>query len=418
MVRSVFLAENGTLGDLTPSTTAADYINIPITNESVRASSSSTTSAIIRDDRQPQAQVRTGFEVQGPINSEFMAQAYDSVLEAGLFSADWATVNSGVQNGALTVTASTKTIEMTGAFASAAVGDWFRIENVGEANHLIVCRIASKTDANEVVVDSVCGSSSTLTDETATASTDLRFGKRIVGGNTRREFTYVKKITKSSGGEVYEGALGVLINGFGLQAQPNSIITCSFDLFGRKIVPEFDGNVRVDSSGNIVGSGGTVIDWATYLASGFTAAPSRQVFSAISHATIVLDRSVNALMTSYQLNANNNVFGEGVIGVQGSATVEEGNAAYTGQLEAILDSTDLYEAFVNDTPSSASIYLNDGSNYGYVIDTPSISLNDGGTSIPGQTGSVKLPLSWGAGVDSTTNRAIQIVRFYPSGESY
>ena len=418
MVRSVFIAENGSLGDLTPSTTAADYINIPITNESVRASSSSTTSGIIRDDRQPQDQIRTGFEVRGPINSEMMAVAYDSLLEAALLSADWATVACGVTwSRSLTVTCGT-TVTFTGAFTTAAVGDWFRIEKTGGANHMIVCRIVAKASADEVTVDSVCGAATSLTNESAVSGYVIRFGKRIVGGNTRREFTYVKKISTSSGGTVYEAALGALLDGFSVQAQPNSVVTCSFDAFGRKVIPEFDGNVRVDTTGAIVGSGGTVIDFATYLASGFTAAPSRKVYSAISNAQIVLDKTVNLLMTSFQLSTSNNVFGEGVIGVQGSATVEEGNAAYTGQLEAILDDTTLYTKFINDGVASASLLLQDAEFYSYVIDMQSIKLNDGGTSIPGQTGSVKLPLSFGAGVDSTTSRAIQIVRFYPSGETY
>lgn len=417
MVRSVFLAEQPSLGDLTPSTTAADYVNIPITNESVRASSSSTTSAIIRDDRQPQDQVRTGFEVQGPINSEMMAQAFDSLLEAGLFSADWATVNSGVQTGSLAVTAGTKNVAMTSAFAGAAVGDWFRIEKAASTNNGIVCRIVTVNGDDDVTVDSVCGSSATLTDLTSTSGYTLRFGKRIVGGNTRRDFTYVKKLSTSSGSTIYEAILGVLVNGFSFQMQPNSIITCSFDLFGRKVVPEFDGNVTVNAAGDL-DAGGTAINFASYLASGFTAAPSRKVYSAISDATIVLDKTVNALMTSYQLNASNNVTGEGVIGVQGSATVEEGNASFTGQIEAILDDTTLYTKFINDGVASIATLLSDAENYAYVVDIPSVKLNDGGTSIPGQQGSVKLPLSFGAGVDSVTNRAIQIVRFYPSGESY
>lgn len=417
MVRSVFLAEQPSVGDLTPSTTAADYVNIPITNESVRASSSSTTSAIIRDDRQPQDQVRTGFEVQGPINSEMMAQAYDSLLEAGLFSPDWATVNSGVQTGSLAVVASTKNVAMTGAFAGAAVGDWFRIEKAASTNNGIVCRIATKNGDDDVTVDSVCGSSSTLTDLTSTSGYTLRFGKRIVGGNTRRDFTYVKKLSTSSGSTIYEAILGVLINGFGFQVQPNSILTCSFDLFARKVVPEFDGNVTINSEGNL-DAGGTAINFASYLASGFTPAPSRKVFSSISNATIVLDKAINALMTSYQLNAANNVTGEGVIGVQGSATVEEGNASFTGQIEAILEDTGLYTKFINDGVASIAMLLSDAESYAYVVDLPSVKLNDGGTNIPGQTGSVKLPLSFGAGVDSVTNRAIQIVRFYPSGETY
>lgn len=411
MARSIFIAKNPTAGSRVPSTTASDWIETPITNESVKPTSSATESAIIRADRQPQDQVRTGFEVGGTLNSEMMFGAYEHLILGAMGVSSFTQVGDGENSSiTLTVTAGTKTLAGTGIATNAAVGDWIRLENEGEANHGLVARIATRASADSITVDSVSG---TLVDETSTTGYNIRLGARATIGTVQQEFAYAKKITDASGDTFYEALLGMLVNGWTLQAAPNSILTTSFEFLGRTVVPDFDGTFSVNADGEI-DAGGTAVALATYLSSGFTAAPSNKVYNAIRNARVILDGVYSTVATNLQFTLSNNAFGEPVIGVQGNKFVEFGNASFTGSLEAVIDDTVLYEKFINDTPGKVALYLVDADDQGYIIDVPSIRLNDGGTSIPGQTGTIKLPLQFGAGVDSTTGRALSITKLDPN----
>lgn len=409
MTRAVYIAKQPSSSSLVPSQTANDYVETPITNESVRASSSATESGIIRDDRQPQDQIRTGFEVGGSLNSEMLFAGLDHLILGALGTATYGQVGSGV-SGDISLTfddTTTQNVSGTGVASGLAVGDWIRFEGSGLANDGIVCRIVTKNSDNDIDVDSVSG---TLVDGTGTYK--VRSGTRAAGGSTKQEFTYVKKITNASGGTFYECLLGNLVNSWSLQVSPNSILTTSFEFLGRKIAADFTGTFDIDANGN-VGSG-TSIDLPTYTSTTTSTAPANKPFNAISNASVILDGSLSSVISSLQLTLSNNAFGEPVVGVQGNQFVEFGNLAVSGSVEAIVDDTVLYEKFINDQPATVAIYLVDASDQAYIIDLPSVRLNDGGTSIPGQTGSVKLPLQFGAGVDSVTNRAFSVTKLDPN----
>ena len=413
--RSIFIAKNSG-SSIVPSTTAADYIETLITNESIRAQSQSTQSQLISDSRQPRDVVRTGFEVGGPINSEFAYGMHDHILEAALFSADWAQCNGSskkVASATVEVNHSTKTIVATAAspFTGLAVGDWVRLEKSGYANTGICFRISTWTDADNIAYDS--WTKTPTSDGSGVTGVTVRTGERIVAGNTDRVFTVVKKIGQA-GATLYECILGAKFNGFSVSAAPGSILGFAADVFAQRVVPEFDGSFSLDSAGNVVASGGTAIALATYLTSpNFTAAPGNKVFSTAqaTGGAIMLDGVPSAVMSNFNMQLQNNITGEGVLFYQGNAFVEPGNIAITGTAEAIFNAADLYTKFINDEEAKVAVYLVDNSTQGYIIDLPSVRVNDGGTSIPGQTGLVKLPLSFGATVDSVTSRALQIIRF-------
>lgn len=415
MVRSVFIAPQPSPSSLVPSTTAADYIEIPIVNENVKPTSSSKESAIIRADGQPADTIRTGFDVAGPLNSEFMFGAFDLLIRSVVGAASWAQVGDGEATSiSLTVVAATKTLTGTGAFTNASVGDWLRLENSGEVNDGIACRIATKTSNDEVVVDSVVDAgASELTDETSTAGYRIHYGTRAAGGTTKQQLTYGKRWTDVSETNRIECMLGMLVNSWTLRATPNAELTTSFEFLGRKIVPDFTGNFALNANGDI-DAGGTTIDLATYLASGFTAAPDNKVYNSIRNAAIVLDKTLSTVMTNFEMTVSGNAAGEPVIGQQGNRFVNRGSLSASVNTEAMVEDVGLYQKFINDDLASASIYINDGANQAYIIDVPSVRINDGGTGIQDQNSSIRLPLQFGAGVDPVTGRAFTVTRLDPA----
>ena len=414
--KAVFIAENDS--GVVPPTSGPDYIETPISSEGVRAASSATQDDLITDSRQPRDVVRTGFECSGPLASRLAYGMHDHILEGALFSADWSNVNgSGTKVASATVqllTAS-KTIVATAAtpFAGLAVGDWVRLEKVGYANHGIAVRISVWTDSSNIAYDS--WTATPTNDGSAVSGVTVRPGQRIVPGNTDREFTYVKKIAQA-GATLYECFIGAKFDGLSLQAQPGQIMAFGSQVFARRVVEDFTGSFTIDDDGEIAATGND-IELATYLASagggGYTAAPGNKLFSTAqrSGGAVMLDGVPSSIMSTFSMDLQNNIAGEPVLFRQGNAYVEPGQVGIAGNFEAIFADSTLYEKFIADQEARLGLYVVDNSLQGYLFDWPSIRINDGGTQIQGQTGLVKLALSWGATVDVTTSRAMQVIRF-------
>lgn len=412
--KSIFLAENASTATLVPSTTAADYVEIPLSSENLTASSQSVESQIIRADRSPAGAIRTGIEVSGAINSEFLYGAYDRLLEAALLSPDWANVNgSGVKVTGATVQfnhGTTSVVASAGSpFAGLAAGDWVRFEKVGYANHMVAVRIATWTDASNITYDS--WNKTPTTDGSAESGVTVRAGQEIVQAATDRLLTAAKKIGQG-GVTKYPVYLGLTIDGFSLSMQPGQVPTITFPVVGSKLVGDDDGTFRLDSNGNEVGSGGTEIQIATYLASGFTSAPSNTVFSPVNQSSaVIIDGVPSEIATQFQLQLSNQTAGEQVLFRFGNYSTTPGSAQITGSFEAIYIDGSLRTKFINETSVRLALYVVDGNGQAYIFDIPSVTLNGGGEQIQGQEGFVKLPFSFSARKDTDLGVSMRIVRF-------
>jgi hypothetical protein len=238
----------------------------------------------------------------------------------------------------------------------------------------------------------------------------VRSGERITVGTQDRLHTYVKKLSQA-GSDIYQAFLGCQFDQLGIQLSAGELMSFSTQVRGRKLVPDFDGTFVLDSNGDI-DAGGTSIALATYLASGFTAAPTTSVLSTASATTgaIMLDGVPSLAVESYDLQLANNIQGEQTIFVFGDAYVEPGVVAMTGNFSAVFDGTDLMEKFVNDQTAALAVYMVGSDGKGYIFDNQAVRLGNGQNDFNNDA-LVKLAFSWSAEVDSTTSRAFQIIRF-------
>lgn len=411
--KAVFIAENASSSTLVPSTTAADYIEIPITSENVGATAQSTASQTIRNDRQPSGAIRTGIQVAGAISAEFAYGAYDAPLQWALLSAAWANVNgSAVKSTGNTITLDHSTKNITASsgtpFAGLAVGDWVRLEKSGYQNDMIAVRISTFTSSTDINYDS--WTKTPTTDGSGVASVTVRSGQSIEIGTTDYLLTLAKKIAQA-GVTKYPAYLGLAADGLQLSLQPGQVPSLQIPFVGSSLVGDDDGDFRLDSDGNEVGSGGTNIVLSTYLASGYTAAPSNSVFSPVQQSSsLMVDGVPSSLLTQFQMALANNTAGEPVLFRFGNYGVSAGAAAISGSFEAIYTDGSLRTAFRNETPIRLALYIVDGTGQAYIIDMPRVLLNGGNDAITSAGGFVKLPFQFSAEKDSTTSRALQIIR--------
>lgn len=411
--KAIFFSRNASTGTLVPSTTAADYIEVPLSNENLVATAQTTQSDIIRSDRAPAGAIRTGVSVSGQVNSQFLFGAYDDLLEAALLSAAWDYCNGSavkVTGATVTVDHSAKTIVASAAtpFTGLAVGDWVRLEKTGYQNTGIAFRISVWTDASNITYDS--WSSTPTTDGSSVSSVVVRPGERIENGTTDVLYTAVKKIGQS-GATKYPCYLGVTIDGVQISFQPNQVPTIGFPLVGTSLVSDDDGSFALDANGDEVSSGGTTIALSTYLASGFTAAPSNSVFSPVNRSSSVIVQGIPSVVaTQFSFSLANNTSGEPILFNDRAYGTSPGTLSITGQTEAIYTASDLRTAFVNDSAVRIAMYVVDGDGQAYIIDMPRVKIGGGGESIAGNEGFVKTPFTFSLEKDGTTGRAIQIIR--------
>lgn len=411
--KAIFMAPNASTSTLVPSTTASDYIEVPLTSENLVAQAQTTESQIIRSDRAPAGSIRTGVSVSGSLNSEFLYGAYDELLKAALLSPAWADCNGSsvkVTGATITVDHSAKTIVASSGtpFAGLAVGDWVRLEKTGYQNDGIAFRISTYTSSTSIAYDS--WTKTPTTDGSSVASVTVRAGERIENGTTDVLWTVAKKIGQA-GSTKYPCYLGITIDGLQFSFQPNNVPTISFPLVGTALVGDDDGDFRLDANGDEVGSGGTNIVLSTYLASGFTSAPSNSVFSPVNKtSSIIVEGVPSTVATQFSMSLANNTSGEPLLFNDRAYGTTAGRLAITGQTEAIYASSALRTAFVADSAVRLAVYIKDGDGQAYIIDMPRVKIGGGGESIAGSEGFVKTPFTFSLEKDGTTGRAIQIIR--------
>lgn len=409
-VRSIFVSRNPTDGKI-PSTTAADYVEIPIRGSSGGFQTTEIQSQIIRSTRQPQGSTRTGSSVQATIDSEAIYGAFDTILEAALLSAGWDFVDgSAIKSASLTIAvdAGAKTITASAGtpFAGlAASGDWVRLEKTGWENDGIVFHVASKTDT----VITYDYASATVTTDASESSVIVRWGERIEIGTTEGVFTVVKKIGQA-GTTIYELHTKSQFDGLTINAAIGSFMSINFPYIGGSAIYDDTGTVIVDSNGDEAGSG-TSIAIGTYLASGYTAAPSNTSFSPVKEASAMwVDGILSTVLKNVTLTLANNTQGEQVLFKSGNQFVAAGDASVTGTFAAIFDSPDIMQSVVADDAVAVQFYLVDDQGQGYIFDCPNCKLGSNGTPISNGRDLVQQQLRFSASPDPTTLRSFSITR--------
>lgn len=408
-VRSIFVSRNPSDGKV-PSTTAADYVEIPIRGASGGFQTTEIQSQIIRSTRQPQGSTRTGSSVGATIDSEAIYGAFDDIFEAALLSAGWAFVDgSAIKSASLTVAvdAGAKTITASAGtpFAGLNVGDWVRLEKATWENDGIVFHVASKTDT----IITYDYASATVTTDASESGVIVRWGERVEIGTTEGVFTVVKKIGQT-GTTIYELHTKSQFDGLTINAAIGSFMSLSFPYIGGSAIYDDTGTVTVDSNGDEAASG-TAIAIGTYLTSGYTAAPSNTSFSPVKEASAMWVAGIQStVLKNLTLTLGNNTQGEQVLFKAGNQFVAAGDAVVSGTFNAIFDAPDIMQSVVADDAVAVQFYLVDDQGQGYIFDCPNCKLGSNGTPISNGRDLVQQQLRFSAAPDPTTGRSFSITR--------
>jgi hypothetical protein len=349
-----------------------------LTSESVRTKIDGLTSKEIRSDRMIAALTQGNLDVAGSINFEFSHTSFDEILEAALFG-DWEDISKTAATIAF-VSGTPATITDSGnGFVTAG----FKVGN------LIKVSGSTSNDGYYTLAGVTAGTltlatGETLTDESAGASVTIT-SSELKAGTTDKSFTLEKRFTDI---DQYMVFTGCMVNGMNLRITPGEIVTGGFDIFGKSH----------SASGTSLG---TPTDVA-----------STTPFNSFN-GTLYEGGSTIAIVTSLEIRLANNIAGRWAIGSnKDKAAKFPGRSNCAGTLSAFFQDLTLYNKFLNGTPSSLKVILNDGTNRTAII-IPNIKYSGEGTPVINGENDLVLNLNFQALRDSAEETSLKISRYVP-----
>lgn len=363
--------------------TGSNLKKLRFTGESLRQDAQYITSNEIRADRQTADVKRTGLSASGGINLELSYGAYDDLLEAALLSADWAAAVT-VTASTISAAASDNSFNDSGSgFGSLVAGEWIKVSGftgAGVTANNKIFKIVSKTSSKIVV------SGGTLVDDAAGESVTIKQGAYIKNGTELRSFNIEKQFTDLS--NVFAKLVGMCVDGFTLDVKTGAIITGGFTFVGK-------------SESSAASSSG----------SGYDNAATAEVLNAVDDITAILEAQAAYDTTAFSLALKNNLRQRLQIGTLGAVSIGKGKVDITGTLHAYFSSSTTFDKWLNATPSSLAVVLDDAAGNYYVIDLPKVKYTSGQRVGGGSNQDIIAELNFTAYRESTENVMIRIVRF-------
>ena len=198
----------------------------------------------------------------------------------------------------------------------------------------------------------------------------------------RRSFTLERNFSDIG---QYQRYTGCEFDKFSLSVKPEGIVDCTFNLLGQ------------GQSGAT-----TVLAGATY-----SAATTTSPFDGFS-GSISEGGSPIALVTDVKLDLNNGLSALFVVGSPQTIQPSIGRSNVTGTVTAYFQDVVLLNKFLNETVSSLSFTIGDGTNT-ITFYLPHIKYTGAPPNVAGE-GPVTLSMPFQATLDATTNTNIQITR--------
>lgn len=375
------------------------FQELRITSESMSKVTDTTQSTEIRSDRQVVDLVRNGVRAQGGFDFELSYAAFDKLLAAALFSADFGspTVLCDVDgNVAYSINGTTGVLEdddTTDSFAAVVVGQWLQLSNFANSANNVLVRVLVKTDSNTLTVAGL----KPLVTETRAASAVASNARIVIGaavsnGTTQRSFTFEKHFTDLNKFLVYTGMVPQSVQ---LNISADAIITGAFAFLGKD---------ESTLAGATSGSGQTV-------------APSNPVMNAIDNVLGVIEGTpaVNTdnefAATAMSLSLENNLRERLVIGELGAQSIGAGKVGVTGTLQAFFNSQAAANRYKNFTSSGLVILFRDASGNQYALELPRLKFSTGTVVAGGENSDIILDLAFTAFRHETEGTTIRIARF-------
>ncbi len=388
-----YIAE--TVEGTTPST--PELTQLRFTGEGVNYNVQNTTSKEIRSDRQVTDLVQTGANVTGPVNFEFSADEYDPFLKAGLLSAAWSTplnFDAGGTGIGIAFSAGSAVITDldTGGTLTAnlAVGQFVRLTGFANAVNNSYFRVTAIGSANAFTVDAA---GVTMIDETENTDANIS-ASWIKTGTTRQAFTIEKGFNDAGGAgtDEYFQFAGMLINSLNLSLSAQSILTGSFDLFGRSATGPV--SASIDNSG------------------GYTAPQTGAVLNAGSNvANLFKDGAAIAsgansnYVQSLTIAVGNNLREQYAVGSLSVVGMGVGKADVTGNMTTYFATEAIMADYIAGTEFSLSFVVQTGAGAAatqYLFDMPRCKFESGEVVAGGQDSDVLASMRYRA-LRYTTN---------------
>jgi len=171
----------------------------------------------------------------------------------------------------------------------------------------------------------------------------------IVTGTTERSFTLQKEFSDITQYHVFPGCV---VNTWNISVTPNGIITSTFNVMGEEMITS-----------------------ATSVLPAASAKSSYSPFDSFS-GTLTEGSVTNALITSIDFSLSNNLSTLPVIGSDKTIGLVDGRANITGTVSAYFANSTLLDKFINETESSLSFQLTDGTR-SYTFTMPRIKYSGG-----------------------------------------
>lgn len=178
---------------------------------------------------------------------------------------------------------------------------------------------------------------------------------------------------------------GCVADKFSLSIKPNAIVTGTFSIIGMSNV---NNTSPLDAS--------------------VTASQTNAPYDTFT-GTISEGGSPIAVVTGVELSLDNAVNPALVVGSSTAAALVAGRSNLTGTVDAYFENLTLLNKFINETESSLSIVLGNGSTKSYTILVPRIKFTGGETPLSGE-GPIILKMPFQGLLDSVTGTNLQITR--------
>lgn len=358
----------------------AKITDLNYSSESLAAVLATTMSQHIRSDRQNADVVRTNFAAGGQIAGELHYGGYDEFILGGLmasaFGAQQAVITASVQ-----VAISGGAFELgVGSWTNVpAAGEWIEVRGNDTAGNNGYFKVAS-SDSNTITPENAAG----LVNEVAGSSVTIkRFGS-AVQGTTFKHFTIERTYEELS--NEFAVFKGMTVGRFGLNFEVGNISKVEFDFLGKS---EASGSATVGDGAN-------------------TAAATTQSLNSIDHVPLVLSNGVAFNILAFNVDVNNKLREQPIIGTLGPNSIGAGAVDVTGSFRAYYSSKTEADRMLNFTTSNLAIVTEDSAGNAMVWDIPAIKLTDAKRVSGGRDTDCIMDVQWMAFRDSAEDATIRI----------
>lgn len=365
-------------------TTPSGNLNrMRVTSESLHQEAGFNNSQEIVSDRQITDVVRTSANGAGDIAFEVSYAAQDFLFQYALQSAGWSSVVTDTDTVYSMVNSTNSIDRSSGDFAADGfvANQWVEIRGfTGDTSNNGYYKIVSVASGSMVL------SGGAVVDDAAGESVTITMGAQIVNGTTLTHMSIEKAYQDLS--NIFAAYRGMSVDTLSLELSADSFFTGSVGLIGKNETSE-----------------------TSTIGTGYVAAPTNEVMSAIDSVQSILEAQTNQDTTAFSLELANNLRQRQIIGTLGPVSIGSGSLNITGALTKYFETAALLNKFLNNTTSSIATIVEDEAGNAYIIDLPNVEFTAGQRVAGGLDSDVVAEMEYTAYKHATEAITIRIVRF-------